>query len=64
MHFFIGAILYLAVALETVDIFLNYFLIIHVYATHLLLADVFPTVKPTSRFPSWAFFDPDTVTDA
>ena len=28
--FFIGAILYLAVALETVDIFLNYFLIIHV----------------------------------
>ena len=28
--FFIGAILYLAVAIETVDIFLNYFLIIHV----------------------------------
>ena len=28
--FFTGAILYLAVALETVDIFLNYFLIIHV----------------------------------
>ena len=27
--FFTGAILYLAVALETVDIFLNYFLIIH-----------------------------------
>ena len=28
--FFTGAILYLAVALQTVDIFLNYFLIIHV----------------------------------
>jgi hypothetical protein len=42
-----GAIFYLAVALETVDIFLDYFLIIHVDPTHFLLADVFPAVKPT-----------------
>jgi hypothetical protein len=45
--FFMGAIFYLAVALETVDIFLDYFLIIHVDSTHFLLADVFPAVKPT-----------------
>ena len=62
--FFTGAILYLAVAFETVDIFLNYFFKIHVYPTHFLLADVFPAVKPTRRFPSWAFFDPGAVTDA
>ena len=61
--FFTGAILYLAVALETVDIFLNYFLIIHVHLA-LFLADVFPNIKPTSRFPSWVFFDPGAVTDA
>ena len=61
--FFIGAILYLAVALETVDIFLNYFLIIHV-SLALFLADVFPTIKPTNRFPSWVFFDPGAVMDA
>ena len=62
--FFIGAILYLAVALETVDIFLNYFLIIHVSLALFFLADVFPTIKPTNRFPSWVFFDPGAVTDA
>ena len=61
--FFIGAILYLAVALKTVDIFLNYFLIIHVHMA-LFFADVFPTIKPKSRFPSWVFFDPGAVTDA
>ena len=63
MHF-LGAIAYFAVAFETVDIFLNDFLIIHVYATHFLLADVFPAVEPTSRFPSWVFFDPGALTDA
>ena len=62
--FFIGAISYLAVALKTVDIFLDYFLVIHVSLMHFLLADVFPTIKPTSRFPSWVFFDPGAVTDA
>ena len=56
--------MYFAVAFETVDIFLNDFLIIHVYATHFLLADVFPAVEPTSRFPSWVFFDPGALTDA
>ena len=62
--FFIGAILYLAVTLETVDIFLNDLLIIHVYATHFLLADVFPAVNPTGRFSSRVFFDAGAVTVA
>ena len=44
---FIGVISYLAEALKTVDIFLDYFLVIHVYSTHFLLADVFPTIEPT-----------------
>ena len=62
--FFIGAILYLAIAFETVDIFLNDLLIIHVYSTHFLLADVFPAVKSTGRFSSRAFFDTGAVTVA
>ena len=62
--FFIGAILYLAVTLETFDIFLDYFLVIDVTLTHFLLADVCLTIKPTSRFPSWVFFDSGAVTDA
>jgi hypothetical protein len=62
--FFTGAILYLAVAFETVDIFLNDLMIIHVYWTHFLLADVYPAVKPTGRFSSRAFFDAGAVTVA
>ena len=62
--FFIGAILYLAIAFETVDIFLNDLLIIHVYSTYFLLADVFSAVEPTGRFSSRAFFDAGAVTVA
>ena len=45
--FFIGAILYFAVAFETIGIFLDDFLIILVHSAHFLLVDVFPAVKPT-----------------
>ena len=38
--FFKVAILYFAVAFETIDIFFNDFLIVHGYATHFLLTDV------------------------
>jgi hypothetical protein len=49
--FFMGAIFYLAFALETVDIFLDYFLIIHVDSTHFLLADVFLPLNQQVDFP-------------
>jgi hypothetical protein len=56
--------LYLAVAFETVGIFLNDLLIIHLYSTYFLLADVFSAVEPTGRFSSRAFFDAGAVTVA
>ena len=61
--FFIIAISYLAEALKTVDIFLDYFFG-NSRTLGAFLADAFPTIKPTRRFPSWVFFDPGAVTDA
>ena len=56
--------MYLAVAFETVGIFRNDLLIIHVCSTYFLLADVFSAVEPTGRFSSRAFFDAGAVTVA
>ena len=61
--FFIGAILYLAVALETVDIFLNYFLIIHVSLALFFWQTFFQPSNQQVDFQLGAF-DPGAVTDA